>query len=398
MLAARQAGERRIVVFSERSRASLQPNALAQALNERRVRGEPILDLTLSNPTHAGLPGEVLAPADPFAGVSVRSYDPEALGHIDARRAVAEQWPGGVLVDPERVVLTAGTSEAYSFLFKLLCDPGDEVLVPQPGYPLLDHLARLESVRLVAYPLCYDGAWFIDCDALRTRITRRARAIVAVNPNNPTGNYLKRSELAAIEALGLPIVSDEVFSAYPLGPDPTRVVSVLSGGCPLSFALGGLSKLVAMPQLKVSWLAVGGHPARVREALSRLELIADTYLSVATPTQLALPRLLARQGAVTSAIAERTRSCLGALHEALAGSAATVLRVEGGWYAVVRLPSTKSEVDWVLELLREDGVLVHPGWFYDFTTEPFVVLSLLTPPEAFSEGTRRLGRRLGVAR
>jgi alanine-synthesizing transaminase len=371
---------------------------LAKALSERQARGERILDLTLSNPTRAGLPSEVLAPADPFAGVRVQSYDPEPLGHIDARRAVAEHWPGGVLVDPARVALTAGTSEAYSYLFKLLCDPGDEVLVPHPGYPLLDHLARVEGVRLVAYPLCYDGAWFIDCDALRARITKRVRAVVVVNPNNPTGNYLKRSELAAIEETGLPIVSDEVFSAYPLVSDPERVVTVLSSRGPLSFALGGLSKLVAMPQLKVSWAAVGGHPGYVEEALSRLELIADTYLSVATPTQLALPRLLAREGAVTAAIGGRTRACLDTLETVLAGSPATVLRVEGGWYAVVRLPSTKSEVDWVLELLHEDGVLVHPGWFYDFTTEPFVVLSLLTPPEIFAEGTRRLARRLEVAR
>jgi hypothetical protein len=385
-------------VFSERSRTPLQPNALATALSERQARGEAVLDLTLSNPTRAELPSEALAPVDPFAGVRVQSYDPEPLGHIDARRAVAEQWPGGVLVDPERVALTAGTSEAYGFLFKLLCDPGDEVLVPHPGYPLLDHLARMEGVRLVAYPLRYDGAWFIDCDALRARITRRARAIVVVNPNNPTGNYLRRSELAVIEEIGLPLVSDEVFSAYPLVGDPTRVVTVLSSRGPLSFALGGLSKLVAMPQLKVSWLAVGGHPGHVREALSRLELIADTYLSVATPTQLALPRLLARQGVVTATIAERTRSCLDTLEATLAGSPATVLRVEGGWYAVVRLPDTKSEVDWVLEFLQQDGVLVHPGWFYDFTTEPFVVLSLLTPRGTFAEGARRLARRIEVAR
>ncbi|MBN1610050.1 MAG: pyridoxal phosphate-dependent aminotransferase, partial [Polyangiaceae bacterium] len=277
-------------MFSERSRASLRPNVLARALSERQAKGDRILDLTLSNPTRAELPSDVLAPTDPFAGVAVQSYDPEPLGHIDARRAIAEHWPGTVLVDPACVTLTAGTSEAYSYLFKLLCDPGDEILVPHPGYPLLDHLARVEGVRLVGYPLRYDGAWFIDCDALRTRITRRARAIVVVNPNNPTGNYLKRSELTAIEALGLPLVSDEVFSAYPLVSDPTRVMTVLSSGAPLSFALGGLSKLVALPQMKVSWLAVAGHPDHVKEALSRLELISDTYLSVATPTQQALPR------------------------------------------------------------------------------------------------------------
>jgi alanine-synthesizing transaminase len=385
-------------VFSERSRASLQPNVLAEALSERQAKGEQVLDLTLSNPTRAELPDEAMAPADPFAGVRVQTYDPEPLGFIDARRAVAESWPGGVLVDPERVALTAGTSEAYSFLFKLLCDPGDEILVPHPGYPLLDHLGRVEGVRLVAYPLRYDGAWFIDCDALRARITQRTRAIVAVNPNNPTGNYLKRAELAALEQTGLPIVSDEVFSAYPLAADPTRVTSVLSSEGPLCFALGGLSKLVALPQLKVSWLAVGGHPSHVKEALSRLELIADTYLSVATPTQRALPRLLARQAVVTATIAGRTRACLEMLVAALAGSPATVLRVEGGWYAVVQLPSTKSEVDWVIELLREDGVLVHPGWFYDFDSEPFVVLSLLTPPATLAEGVRRLARRLDAVR
>lgn len=381
-------------MFSKRSRASLQPNVLARALSERQAKGGRILDLTLSNPTRAALPAELLVASDLFAGVRVERYDPEPLGHLAARRAIAERWPGGTLVDPRCVVLTACTSEAYGYLFKLLCDPGDSVLVPHPGYPLLSHLARVESVRLESYPLRYDGAWFIDMDALRTRVTARTRAIVVVNPNNPTGNYLKRSELAALAELGLPVISDEVFSVYVLLQESERVMTALSSRGPLTFALGGLSKLVAMPQLKVSWLAVGGDPGHVQEALSRLELIADTYLSVATPTQQALPRLLGNQAAVTAAIARRTESCLAILQTRLRDSPATVLRTEGGWYAVVRLPRTKSEVEWVLELLQEDGVLVHPGWFYDFMTEPFVVLSLLTPPAAFEEGVRRLAQRV----
>jgi aspartate/methionine/tyrosine aminotransferase len=292
-------------------------------------------------------------------------------------------------------VLTASTSEAYGFLFKLLCDPGDEVLVPRPSYPLFEHLAQLEGVRAVPYRAAYDGAWHVDVPSVRAAVSPRTRAIVTVSPNNPTGSYLKRDELDALAAMGLPIVSDEVFASYPLRPDPARAVSALEArGAPLVFALGGLSKLAALPQMKAGWVAVAGEPGRVDEALARLEVIADAYLSVSTPVQHALPALLASRGAAHAAIASRTRANLGAIVPALAGSAASLLDVEGGWYATVRLPATRSEEAWVLDLLEQDGVHVHPGHFFDFASEAYVILSLLTPEQDFAEGLARLVARV----
>jgi aspartate/methionine/tyrosine aminotransferase len=292
------------------------------------------------------------------------------------------------------MVLTPGTSDAYGYLLKLLCDPGDEVLVPQPGYPLLDHLARLEGVVLRGYPLQYDGAWHIDMDTLKARVSERCRAIVIVNPNNPTGCYLHRSELSAMAELGIPLISDEVFSPFALVADATRISTILTAEGLLVFALGGLSKMLALPQLKLSWIAAGGPPAQVQDALARLELIADTYLSVPTPIQLAAPRLLDQKKFILTAIHERIDNALQTLCQRLEGSAATVLWVEGGWNAVVRLPNTRTEHEWALALLIEDHVLVHPGWFYDFATEPFIVVSLLTPPTTLAEGISRLRRRV----
>lgn len=359
-----------------------------------RAAGEPILDLTESNPTRAELcwDPDVLCAA--FNHPALVRYEPSPFGSLEARQAVAEHWCGRPRPLPDRIVLTAGTSDAYSYLFKLLCDPGDEVLVPQPGYPLFDHLAQIEGVRLRGYPLGYDGAWHVDLDALRRRLAPRTRAIVVVNPNNPTGSYLKRSELRAMAELGLPLISDEVFSAFGMREDPERVSTVFGAEGPLVFALGGLSKALALPQIKLSWMAVSGPPASVKDALARLELIADTFLSVSTAAQLAAPRLLREADRVFGRIQQRVCGGLDVLRRTLADTAGTVLRVEGGWNAVVRLPNIRTELEWVLGLLEQDQVLVHPGWFYDFPTEPFVVLSLLTAPEVFAEGAVRLARRV----
>jgi hypothetical protein len=298
-------------------------------------------------------------------------------------------------VDASRVVLTASTSEAYAFLFKLLCDPGDEVLVPVPSYPLFEHLARLESVRAVPYRLAYDGAWHVDLASARVATTPRTRAIVTVSPNNPTGSYLKRTELDALASLGLPIVSDEVFAGYPLRDDATRAASALdAAGAPLVFALGGLSKLAALPQMKLAWLVAGGEPARASAALARLEVIADAFLSVGAPVQHALPALLATRGPVERAIRARTRDNLASVRAAVTGSAATLLDVEGGWYATLRLPRTRTEAEWTLGLLEEEGVYVHPGHFFDFEDEAYVVVSLLTQGDTLRDGMRRLVARV----
>jgi aspartate/methionine/tyrosine aminotransferase len=383
-------------MFSSRSSFDLTQNSLSIALARARARPGHVLDLTESNPTQAGIAydgGGVLAAL--AAPASLR-YEPSPLGTAGAREAVARDLSAhGPHVEPSRVLLTASTSEAYSFLFKLLAEPGDEVLVPVPSYPLFEHLARLEAVRAVPYRLAYDGAWYVDLESARGAVSSRTRAIVVVNPNNPTGSYLKREELAALGALGLPIVSDEVFARYPLRDDARRALSALEGdAAPLVFSLGGLSKLAGLPQLKLAWVAVGGERAQVEAALARLEVIADAFLSVGTPVQHALPALLASRVTAEEAIRRRTRTNLAHIRAAVKGSAASLLDVEGGWYATLRLPRTQSEERWVVALLEEDGVYVHPGHFFDFAEEAYLVVSLLTPEEALREGVRRIVTRV----
>jgi alanine-synthesizing transaminase len=383
-------------MFSSRSSFDLSPNPLAVALAQARQASRPVLDLTESNPTHAGIAYARQAVLESLAAPAALTYEPAAFGLATAREAVARELSAyGPAVDTSQVVLTASTSEAYAFVFKLLCDPGDEVLIPVPSYPLFEHLARLESVRAVPYRIAYDGAWHVDHDSVRRAISPRTRAVVLVTPNNPTGSYLKRAELEALGRLGLPLVSDEVFARYSLREDPTRAASALvPSDAPLVFALGGLSKLAALPQMKLAWTAVGGEPARVADALGRLEVIADAFLSVGTPVQHALPHLLASRGIAECAIQRRTRDNLAFAREAVADTAVSLLDVEGGWYATLRVPRTRGEEAWVLTLLEEDGVHVHPGHFFDFEDEAYLVASLLTPGDVFREGLRRLVTRV----
>jgi alanine-synthesizing transaminase len=386
-------------MFSSRSSVDLSLNPLALALARARTESRPVLDLTESNPTRAGLPYAGSAILAALSHPASLTYEPAAFGLPSVRDAVSRHLSAhGVAVSGSRVVLTASTSEAYAFLFKLLCDPGDEVLVPAPSYPLFEHLARLENVCVIPYRLAYDGAWHLDEDSARRAVTPRTRAVVAVSPNNPTGSYLKRTELEALAALGLPIVSDEVFAGYPLRDDATRARSALeAAGASLVFALGGLSKTAALPQMKLAWIAVGGEEARAAAALERLEVIADAFLSVGAPVQHALPELLVSGAMTRGAIRERTARNLAFVRGAAAGSPVSVLDVEGGWYATLRLPRTKSELDWALALLVEDAVHVHPGHFFDFEEEAYLVVSLLTPEDAFHEGTTRIVRRVIAA-
>jgi alanine-synthesizing transaminase len=378
-------------MFSSRSGVDLSPNPLATALARRG--GTVAFDLTASNPTQASIPYDRDAILSALALPGSLVYEPAPFGLYPAREAVARDLAAhGLHVDPARVALTASTSEAYSLLFKLLCDPGDEVLVPRPSYPLFEHLARLESVTAVSYRLAYDGAWHVDLPSVRTAITPRTRAIVTVSPNNPTGSYLKSSELGELAALGLPIVSDEVFAPYPLRADEARARSALEAGghAPLVFALGGLSKLAALPQAKLAWMALGGEAARVEDALARLEVIADAFLSVGGAVQHALPALLASRAPAEQAIRDRTRRNLAWLASAVAGSAVTLLDAEGGWYATLRLPGTRDELAWALAFLDEDEVHVHPGHFFDFDDEAYVIVSLLTPEATLREGAQRI--------
>jgi aspartate/methionine/tyrosine aminotransferase len=388
-------------MFSSRFHWDFQQNRLTQLLAEKRRAGAPILDLTESNPTHAGLayPPETMRA---FDNPRALDYQPTPAGSLEAREAVADYYRrGGHEVDAARILLTASTSEGYAYLFKLLADPGDNVLVPRPSYPLFDYLAAMESVEVRPYPLVYHGAWTIDLDGLAAAITDRTRAIVVVHPNNPTGSYVKRAELDALVQLcrerQLALLSDEVFFDYGFAPDPHRVGTLASvTGC-LAFAMSGLSKIAGLPQMKLGWIAVSGPAGLRAEAFEKLEWIADTYLSVSTPVQCAAEALLRASEQVQMQIRERCATHLSQAREALAGSCANILAVEGGWYITIQAPRVRSEEEWTLELLERENVLVQPGFFYDFESEAYLVVSLLTAPENFREGIARLRRQLDGA-
>jgi alanine-synthesizing transaminase len=373
------------VKFSYRFHWDLRPNRLTQALAARRAAGLPVLDLTESNPTRAefSYPEEIL---HAFEDPRILRYDPSPAGALSAREAVTEYYAArGQCVPPDRILLTASTSEAYSYLFKLLCDPGDEVLVPRPSYPLFEFLADMESVKVRQYSLAYHGGWSIE----PPEFTDRTRAVVLVNPNNPTGSFVKRSELAALAercaSHGVALISDEVFADYAFAEDPDRVTSLAAiESCP-AFCMSGLSKVAGLPQMKLGWI-VANRP----EAIARLEWIADTYLSVGTPVQCAAAHLLTAGDAVQQQIRSRTARNLTLAREVLANSDGTILAVEGGWYLVLQVPRVRTEEEWTLELLERDGVLVQPGFFYDFESEAFLIVSLLTPPSAFREGIARI--------
>lgn len=370
-------------MFSSRLNWSLETNRLSALVARKRQAGARILDLTESNPTHADLeyPREI---ADALGDPRALSYNPAARGLDSAREAVSRYYGGAI--SPSRILLTASTSEAYSQLFKLLADPADEVLVPRPSYPLFEFLAQLDSVQVRQYPLRYDGSWHIDFGALEHAITNRTRAIVVVNPNNPTGSFLKKTELERLESLGLPLIADEVFSGYGFGDDPMRVRSLAGDRRVLTFSMSGLSKIAGLPQMKLGWIVASG-PAH-ETALDRLELIADTYLSVATPVQIALPALL--HSTIGDQIRRRTAANLQLLRSRIAGSAIHMLNLEGGWYATLQVPRIRSEEEWSLHLLEKHDVLVQPGFFFDFETEAFLIVSLLTPPAVFERAIARI--------
>jgi aspartate/methionine/tyrosine aminotransferase len=383
-------------MFSQRVPGDLAPNRLTRAVEHARAAGAQIADLTLSNPTTASIayPPSIL---DALADPRGLRYDPAPLGVADARAAVARDYRRhGINVAPECVVLTASTSEAYSILFKLLCAPhGDAVMLPVPSYPLFDHLTRLDGVSPIQYRLEYHGRWAIDVDTLDSNWTDTVRAVLAVSPNNPTGSLLTDSEFEAIArrcaARDAALIVDEVFADYswesrPQGPQ-TRPEC-------LTFRLGGLSKSAGLPQVKLGWMIVDGPERLVRGALERLELICDTYLSVSTPVQVAAPSLIAAGAGVRAGINDRVRRNDRALRtRAAAYPAVHVLPCEAGWSAVLRVPSTRSEEELVIELLQRDGVLVHPGFFFDFPHEAFLVVSLLPETATFVDAITRVLER-----
>jgi alanine-synthesizing transaminase len=366
-------------VLSQRTDHDPTPNALARAVQERRARGERILDLTQSNPTTAGLPYDEQAILAAIGKRDSLVYAPSPFGLRVAREAVAAHLAElGPAIDPDRIVLAASTSEAYSFLLHALCDPGDEILIAAPSYPLVSELATLAGVHVATFPLRFDGSWTVDAEPLFDAVNERTRAVLLASPNHPTGHFLDADTLGALTELDLPIISDEVFARYPLETREGTLRTILGAREVFSIALEGLSKTAALPQLKLGWMALSGADDRVDPLLTRLERIADAFLSVSTPVQHALPELLRSTRITREAITARTRENLALIREALAGSSAVVPRVEGGWFACIRVPETRSDEAWALALL-EHGVLVSPGYLFDFPDGAWLVISLLTP-------------------
>ncbi len=385
-------------MFSSRF-PSLMSSRWSLAVDAARAHSA-LLDLTVSNPTEVGLalPAEAILGA--LADPRLLRYSPEAQGLAEARQAIADHYnrdAGSAPVDPARLFLCASTSEAYGYLFKLLCNPGERVLAPRPSYPLFEHLARFEGVHLDSYPLRYHAGWFLELDELARRITPQTRALLVVHPNNPTGSYVKADEWEALIRLcqshRMALISDEVFAEYALAGDGGRVRSaraVSRDEGALTFTLGGLSKLAGLPQLKLGWLHVSGPSRLVADALPRLELLGDTYLSASAPVQYGAARLLAL--GLDGPIRARVVGNHQLLRERLRSTPVQLYETEGGWSAVLRLPriTENDEEAWVLRLLAEERLLVQPGWLYDFEEQPIVVVSLLVEPSLFAEGIARL--------
>ncbi len=381
--------------FSRRTSWDVSESEWARLLRERRVAGLPILDLTASNPTRCGFDYDGEAIVGALKSPAALDYDPNPKGLLRAREAVAGYYAGhGAAIDPEQIFLTTSTSEAYSFLFRLLCDPGDEVLIAQPSYPLFDFLADLDDVRLVAYPLFYDYGWHLDPAALRERITPRTRAIALVHPNNPTGHYTKAAEQAILEEIcaefGLALIVDEVFLDYPL--EVSAESSFSAGEHPaLSFVLSGLSKVAGLPQMKAAWIGCFGPEPILSGAIDRLEVIADTFLSMNAPVQWAVPDWLAGRGSIQEQIRWRIRQNLEALDAAFpAGSQVRRLVAEGGWYAVLRIPAVAKNEETALRLLQEQGVAIHSGDFFGFSDSGWLIASLLAENPEFSNGISKI--------
>jgi aspartate/methionine/tyrosine aminotransferase len=381
-------------------------NRLTRAIAERAARGQATIDLTLSNPTRVGLPYPETELAEILRRAAAADYDPQPLGLPEARAALAAALsrPGDA-VAPEDLALTASTSDAYSYLFKLFADPGDEVLAAAPSYPLLDSLAALDAVRLRRFPLEPGRRFALDPGQIERALTPRTRLLALVHPANPTGAFCSVAEQDAVAALcrarGVPLISDEVFADYPLAAPgelpagPTPAGPAAARGDVLAFSLGGLSKSCGLPGWKLAWIRAGGPPAERRRAVAALELVADSYLSAGAPAQRALASVLALAPRIRAAILARLRDNLAALREALASlPAVDLVEPEGGWVAVIRAPRLRADEELALDLLERRGVLVHPGGFYDFAAEGYLVLSLLPEPAAFAEGARRLAAGL----
>lgn len=381
-------------MFADRTNWNLQANRLSESLARHRAEGKPLLDLTISNPTECGFEYDSRAILQALANPASLAYDPDPKGLLNARQAVAAYYAARATEVPaENIILTTSTSEAYSFVFRTLCNPGDEILVPEPSYPLFAYLADIQDVKLVRYPLDYDYGWQINFHALQQAITARTRGVIIVHPNNPTGHFTKQNELERLNEIcssrELAIIADEVFLDFALQGDAPFTFA--QNSATLTFTMSGLSKISGLPQMKAAWLITSGTKQRMSEALPRLEIIADTYLSMNAPVQHAIPALLDQRHPFHTQLSARVRTNLAQLDQKLAlQKSCARLVVEAGWYAVLRVPATRSDEDLAIELLSQKNVYVHPGHFYDFPSEGFLIVSLITPEEEFAAGMKLL--------
>lgn len=386
-------------MFARRTEWKLERNRYTTALANARERGVRLVDLTVSNPTECGFEFDSSAILKALAHPESLRYDPQPQGLLSARQAVANYYNQSKLssapqsISAEQIFLTTSTSEGYSYLFRLLCDAGEEVLAPRPSYPLFEFLADIQDVNLRSYELFYDHGWHIDVDGVAQSLSHKTRAVLVVNPNNPTGSFLHQNELTALASLcrerELALISDEVFLDYEL-ESPAKSSVAFSCDC-LSFTLSGLSKISCLPQMKMAWIVVNGPSVLQQEAHSRLETIADTYLSVNAPIQHAMPELLAGRTPIQAQLLARVKNNLAFLDSQLSSTPSIErLKVEGGWYAVLRVPAIESDEELAIRLIERAGIVVHPGHFYDFPRDGFLVISLITPAEDFSQGIAAL--------
>lgn len=381
-------------MFAKRTNWNLDSNPLSRALVQHRADGRPLLDLTASNPTECGFEYDRQAILEALANPAALQYRPDPKGLETARQAVAEYYAArGQAIRADDVLLTTSTSEAYSFVFRLLCNPGDELLIPTPSYPLFDFLADMQDVHLVRYPLLYDHGWQIDFHALERAITERTRGVIVVHPNNPTGHFTTPDSAARLTricaARRMALIADEVFLDFALGG--AQPLSFAGNSGALTFTMSGLSKICGMPQMKAAWLITSGPKELRASALARLEVLADTILSMNAPIQLAIPAFLELRHGFRMQVMARVQNNLAALDRQLAGQKpCSRLEVEGGWTVVLRVPVTRSDEDLAITLLTSASVYIHPGHFYDFSPNGYLVVSLITPEKEFAEGTERL--------
>jgi alanine-synthesizing transaminase len=381
-------------MFSDRTNWNLATNRLSLALTEQRAAGKPLLDLTVSNPTECGFDYDPSAIQRALANPAALRYEPHPKGLHVARQGVAAYYAArGDEVSVDDLILTASTSEAYSFAFRTLCNPGDEILIPAPSYPLFSFLADIQDVKLVRYPFLYDHGWQIDFHALEQAVTSRTRGVIVVNPNNPTGHFCRPEDVARLNQIcsprGMAIIADEVFLDFSL--DSRHPTSFASNAGAMTFTTSGLSKISGLPQMKAAWLLTTGPAELKSQALARLEVIADTFLSMNAPVQSAIPAFLDMRRAFQDQLMARVRKNLAQLDRQWAAQkSCSRLRVEGGWYAVLRVPATRPDEELAIDLLKAKGVYVHPGHFYDFPADGYLIVSLITPERDFAEGVRLL--------